>query len=59
MKRPFGIRLAGCVYATNDEDLSEEEFSNAFIEFIEEKGWYFGGGLYQIDEEGNVIPDNE
>lgn len=59
MKRPFGIRLDGCVYATHDEDLSEEEFSNAFIEFIEEKGWYFGGGLYQIDEEGNVIPDHE
>lgn len=59
MKRPFGIRLDGCVYATNGEDLSEEVFSNAFIEFIEEKGWYFGGGLNQIDEEGNFIPDNE
>ncbi|WP_246880351.1 hypothetical protein [Sporosarcina sp. 6E9] len=53
LKRPFGIRLDGCVYATSGEDLSEEEFSNAFIEFIEERGWYFGGALYQIDEEGN------
>lgn len=55
MKRPFGIRLDGCLYATSGEDLSEEEFSNAFIEFIEARGLYFGGGLYQIDEEGNFI----
>ena len=59
MKRPFGIRLDGCVYATSEEDLSEEEFSSAFIEFIEERGWNFGGGLYLIDEEGNHIPDTE
>lgn len=59
MKRPCGIRLNGCVYATNGEDLSEEDFSNAFIEFIEEKGWNFGGALYQIDENGYFIPDIE
>ncbi|MEK4712388.1 MULTISPECIES: hypothetical protein [Sporosarcina] len=59
MKRPIGIRLDGCIYSSNDEDLSEEEFPNAFIEFIEEKGWYFGGGLFQIDEEGNHIQDIE
>lgn len=59
MKRPLGIELDGCVYATNGEDLSEEDFFNAFIEFIEEKGWYFGGGLNQIDEEGNYIRDIE
>lgn len=59
MKKPYGIRLDGCVYTNNEKNLSEEEFSNAFIEFIEEKGWNFGGGLYQIDEEGNFIPDIE
>lgn len=59
MKRPFGIKLDGCVYATSKEDLSEEEFSNDFIEFIEKRGWYFGGVLSQIDEEGNHIPDIE
>jgi len=59
LKKPYGIRLDGCVYTNNEKDLSEEEFSNAFIEFIEEKGWNFGGGLYQIDEEGNFIPDIE
>ncbi|WAA12792.1 hypothetical protein [Fervidibacillus halotolerans] len=59
MKKPYGIRLDGCIYTNNEKDLSEEEFSNAFIEFIEEKGWNFGGGLYQIDEEGNFILDIE
>lgn len=59
MKRPFVIRLDGCVYTTDGGDLSEEEFSNTFIEFFEERGWYFGGGLYEIDEEGNHIPDIE
>jgi hypothetical protein len=55
LKRPFGIRLDGCLYATSGDALSEEEFSNAFIEFIEARGLYFGGGLYQIDEEGSFI----
>ena len=59
MKRPLGIELDGCVYATNSEDISEEDFSNAFLEFIENKGWYFGGGLNQIDEEGNDIRNIE
>jgi len=59
LKKPYGIKLDGCVYTNNEKDLSEEEFSNAFIEFIEEKGWNFGGGLYQIDEEGKFIPDFE
>lgn len=30
---------------------------DAFIEFIESKGWSFGGGIYQIDEEGSKIED--
>ncbi len=57
MKKPLGIKIDGCVYATNEEDIIEEEFWNVFIKFIEEKGWYFGGGLNQIDEEGNYILD--
>ena len=55
MKKPFGVKLDGCVYTNDGEDLSEEEFSNAFIEFIEERGWYFGGGLYEVDEDGNHV----
>lgn len=57
MKKPFGIKLDGCIYSIDGESLSEEDFSNAFIEFIEERNWYFGGGLYQVDEEGNHVPD--
>lgn len=59
LKRPLGIELDGCVYAVNGEDLLEEDFSDAFIEFIEAKGWYFGGGLTQVDEEGNDVLDIE
>lgn len=57
MKKPLGIHLDGCVYRDNGDDLSEEEFSNAFIEFIEERGWHFGGGLNQVDEDGNDVLD--
>lgn len=57
LKKPLGIKIDGCIYATNEEDIIEEEFWNVFIKFIEEKGWYFGGGLNQIDEEGNYILD--
>lgn len=35
MKNPLGIQLDGSVYTINGENLTEEEFSNAFIE---EKG---------------------
>lgn len=33
--------LDGCVYTNDEEDLSEEEFSNAFVEFIEKKRMEF------------------
>lgn len=29
---------------------SEDQFISAFIEFIESKGWYFGGGTQEIKE---------
>ena len=35
------------------DEIEEDEFWNTFIEFIEEKNWYFGGGIYEVDEEGN------
>jgi uncharacterized protein YggL (DUF469 family) len=54
MKRPFGVRIEGFVYS-NEGDLGHNEFLDAFIEFIESKGWNFGGGTYQIDEEGEKI----
>ena len=56
MKRPFGVQIEGIIYA-NEGELGHNEFLNAFIEFIESKGWFFGGGTYQVDEEGKLIDD--
>ncbi|WKB36563.1 hypothetical protein QS257_05835 [Terrilactibacillus sp. S3-3] len=42
---------------TNEQDVGHKEFIEAFIEFVEAKGWYFGGGTVQIDEDGNKIAD--
>lgn len=54
MKKPFGVQIEGSIYA-NEGDLRHNEFLNAFIEFVESKGWFFGGGTYQVDEEGGKI----
>ena len=32
---------------------SEDQFTDAFIEFVEAHGWYFGGGTQEIKEENN------
>ncbi|MBU8732873.1 hypothetical protein KM915_22945 [Cytobacillus oceanisediminis] len=57
MKRPIGVQIEGCIYANNGDDLKHDEFLEAFIEFVESKGWSFGGGSSQIDEEGKRIAD--
>ncbi|WP_424769363.1 hypothetical protein [Paenibacillus sp. sgz302251] len=56
MKRPFGVQIQGSVYA-KEGDLGHNEFVDAFIEFIESKGWQFGGGTVQIDESGERADD--
>jgi uncharacterized protein YggL (DUF469 family) len=58
MKRPVGVYFEGCVYA-NEGDLTHNEFLDEFIEFIESKGWNFGGGSFQIDAESEKIDDVE
>jgi hypothetical protein len=57
MKKPIGIEINGTIYS-NEGNIEEEEFFEAFIEFIESKGWFFGGGISQIDGEGKVIKGN-
>ena len=44
-----GVKISGTVFAENG-DLSHDEFLDAFIEFIESKGWEFGGGSRQIHQ---------
>lgn len=56
MERPIGIYLEGTVYAKNG-DLGHNDFTNAFTEFVESKGWHFGGGSFQINYDGEKIDD--
>lgn len=56
MKRPVGVLIECAVYA-KEGDLGNNEFIDAFIEFVESKGWFFGGGSTQIDKEGKKIED--
>ncbi|WP_090645310.1 hypothetical protein [Paenibacillus sp. UNC496MF] len=56
LKRPIGIHIEGTVFAT-EGDLGHHEFTDAFIEFIQSKGWQFGGGSVQIDEDGEQVDD--
>lgn len=51
-KRKLGVSIDGVVYA-NEGNLKHKEFLDAFIEFVESRGWYFGGLTKQVDEEGN------
>jgi uncharacterized protein YggL (DUF469 family) len=48
-----GVEINGVVYALKG-NVNHDEFLDAFIDFVESKGWYFGGGTKQVDEEGNV-----
>lgn len=40
------IEINGCVEVP--PELSIDEFTSAFIQFVEANGWYFGGGLREI-----------
>ncbi|WLR52058.1 hypothetical protein LC040_03855 [Bacillus tianshenii] len=51
MRKQIGIEINRCVY-TNDGNIGANEFFKAFIAFLKQKEWYFGGGMNQINEEG-------
>ena len=36
------ISIEGTIFNDND-NITEEEFLDAFCKFLEDKGWYFGG----------------
>ena len=50
------IEINGCIEIP--PEMTMDEFCDAFIELIESKGWYFGGGFreLQYDEKGELIP---
>ena len=53
MEKEFEIN--GCISVT--PDVTEDEFWDAFIGFIESKGWYFGGGVAEIQDGYYIMPD--
>lgn len=42
------IEISGCVEVP--PEMTAEEFERVFLEFIEAKGWYFGGGFNEIKD---------
>ena len=49
------MEIIGCVEVPCEITL--DEFTDAFIEFIESKGWYFGGGFREIQDGYYILPD--
>lgn len=49
------IEIGGCVEVPPETTM--DEFTDAFISFIESKGWYFGGGFREIVGGYYVNPD--
>lgn len=49
------IEVNGCIEIPLE--MTMDEFINAFIEFIESKGWYFGGGFNEIIDEYYINTD--
>lgn len=50
------IVLNGCVEIP--DDMLEEAFCDAFIEFVESHGWYYGGGIYEYNEKRDGDTDS-
>lgn len=48
-KKTREIEINGCCEIP--DEMTEDEFYNIFIEFIESHGWYFGGGINEYREE--------
>lgn len=53
MRKEFEIQ--GCIEVPSE--VTEDEFWEAFIGFIEAKGWLFGGGIQQIQDGYYILPD--
>ena len=42
------IEIGGCIEVP--DEITSDEVMDAFIYFIESKGWYFGGGCHELTE---------
>lgn len=50
------IELNGCIEIPPEMTL--DEFTDTFIEWIESKGWFFGGGFREIIDGYYILPDD-
>lgn len=49
------IEISGCVEIS--PEITMDDFTDEFIEWIESKGWYFGGGFREIVDGHYILPD--
>ena len=49
------IEIGGCLEVP--PEMTMDEFTDAFIAFIESQGWYFGGGFREIVDGYYINPD--
>ena len=49
------IEIMGCIEIPSDT--TKDEVIDAFVDFVESKGWYFGGGFQEIIDGWYVYPD--
>ena len=49
------IEINGCIEIP--PEMTMDEFDAAFIEMIESRGWYFGGGFREIVDGYYINPD--
>ena len=53
MRKEFEIN--GCIEV--QVEITEDEFSNAFIQFVESNGRFFGDGINEIQDGYYILPD--
>lgn len=49
------IEINGCIEIP--PEMTSGEFTDTFIEWIESKGWYFGGDFREIADGYYILPD--
>ncbi len=49
------MEITGCIEIP--PEMTMDDFTDAFIKFVESKGWYFGGGFKEIVDGYYINPD--
>lgn len=49
-----GVSIEGVLFS-NKGDLDHNEFINSFVEFVNSKGWFFGGGTDEVYEDESEL----